>query len=160
MVTLLLGAILAALMSTADSALLTLSSIFAKDIYGKYIRPTASDAGCARVGQWCAWLILGGLVWLSTQENLTLYRLFVLKFEILLQIAPAFYFGVNFPSLRTTPIMLGLVTGLCVAVSGWSLGWMPFGLHPGTVGLLCNVLMIMSAHSFYAIKPSGTQSSN
>ena len=48
-VTLLLGAILAALMSTADSALLSLSSIFAKDIYGKYLRPNASDAECARV---------------------------------------------------------------------------------------------------------------
>jgi SSS family transporter len=159
-VTLLLGAILAALMSTADSALLALSSIFAKDIYGKYFRPAASDAGCARAGQWFAWLILGGLVWLSTQESLTLYRLFVLKFEILLQIAPAFYLGVNFPTLRTAPIMLGLITGLGVAVSGWSLGWMPLGLHPGTVGLLCNVLMVMSAQSFYAMSPSDTQSSN
>ena len=145
-VTLLLGAILAALMSTADSALLSLSSIFAKDVYGKYLRPAASDSECARAGQWWAWIILGVLVWVSTQENLTLYRLFVLKFEILLQIAPAFYLGVNFRSLRATPITLGLVTGLCVAVGGWSLGWMPFGLHPGTVGLLCNVWMVVSVH--------------
>lgn len=151
-VTLLLGAILAALMSTADSALLALSSIFAKDLYGKYLRPSASDAACAKAGQWCAWLILAGLVWLSTQENLTLYRLFVLKFEILLQIAPAFYLGVNFPSLRSTPLMLGLVTGLCVAVGGWSFGWMPLGLHPGTLGLLCNGLMIIIAHYVYSSK--------
>jgi len=151
-VTLLLGAILAALMSTADSALLALSSIFAKDLYGKYLRPSASDAACAKAGQWCAWLILAGLVWLSTQENLTLYRLFVLKFEILLQIAPAFYLGVNFPSLRSTPLMLGLVTGLCVAVGGWSFGWMPLGLHPGTLGLLCNGLMIITAHYVYSSK--------
>ncbi|MDG1011314.1 MAG: hypothetical protein P8N99_00740, partial [Luminiphilus sp.] len=151
-VTLLLGAILAALMSTADSALLALSSIFAKDLYGKYLRPSASDAACAKAGQWCAWLILAGLVWLSTQENLTLYRLFVLKFEILLQIAPAFYLGVNFPSLRSTPLMLGLVTGLCIAVGGWSFGWMPLGLHPGTLGLLCNGLMIITAHYVYSSK--------
>jgi SSS family transporter len=150
-VTLLLGAILAALMSTADSALLSLSSIFAKDIYGKYLRPNASDAECARVGQWWAWIILGALVWVSTQEDLTLYRLFVLKFEILLQIAPAFYLGVNFSSLRAMPLILGLVTGLCVAVSGWSLGWMPFGLHPGTLGLLVNVLVIMIAQYCYSL---------
>ena len=150
-VTLLLGAILAALMSTADSALLSLSSIFAKDIYGKYLRPNASDAECARVGQWWAWIILGALVWVSTQEDLTLYRLFVLKFEILLQIAPAFYLGVNFSSLRAMPLILGLITGLCVAVSGWSLGWMPFGLHPGTLGLLVNVLVIMIAQYCYSL---------
>lgn len=156
-VTLLLGAILAALMSTADSALLALSSIFAKDLYGKYLRPTASDAACARAGQWCAWLILGGLVWLSTQENLTLYRLFVLKFEILLQVAPAFYLGVNFPSLRSTPILLGLVTGLCVAVGGWSMDWMPFGFHPGTVGLLFNGLMIITAHYALSLRALGTK---
>jgi len=96
-------------------------------------------------------------VWLSTQENLTLYRLFVLKFEILLQVAPAFYLGVNFPSLRSTPILLGLVTGLCVAVGGWSMGWMPFGLHPGTVGLLFNGLMIITAHYALSLRALGTK---
>ena len=48
--------------------------------------------------------------------------------------------------------MLGLVTGLCVAVGGWSFGWMPLGLHPGTLGLLCNGLMIIIAHYVYSSK--------
>ncbi len=147
-VTLLLGAILAALMSTADSALLALSSIFAKDIYQEHLKPHAGDRECARAGQWLAWVVLGVLIWISTLEDLTLYRLFVLKFEILLQIAPAFYLGVNFPSLRSTPILMGLVAGLTTAVAGWSAGWMPLGLHPGTLGLMANVLTVLASHYF------------
>lgn len=141
-VTLLLGAILAALMSTADSALLSLSSLFAKDIYGKYLRKGADDGECARAGQRVAWGVLGLLVWVSTQEDLTLYKLFVLKFEILLQIAPAFYLGLNLRRLGTLPVFCGLIAGLGVSISGWFVGWSPGGLHPGTAGLLVNLMVI------------------
>lgn len=145
-VTLLLSAILAALMSTADSALLALSSIFAKDVYRKYLRPDASDSACTRAGQWLAWGVLGILIWISTLEDLTLYRLFVLKFEILLQIAPAFYLGINFTSLSSRSILLGLCAGLTTAIVGWSAGSMPLGLHPGTLGLMANVLVVVASH--------------
>ena len=145
-VTLLLGAILAALMSTADSALLSLSSLFAKDIYGKYLRKGADDGQCARAGQRVAWGVLGLLVWVSTQEDLTLYKLFVLKFEILLQIAPAFYLGLNLRRLGTSPVFYGLIAGLGVSISGWFVGWSPGGLHPGTAGLLVNLMVITLLH--------------
>lgn len=145
-VTLLLGAILAALMSTADSALLSLSAIFAKDVYRPYLRPGAGDRECARAGQWLVWLVLAVLIWITTVEDLTLYRLFVLKFEILLQVAPAFYLGVNFPSLQAKPILMGLLAGLVTAIAGWSLGWMPLGLHPGTVGLVVNLAVVAAGH--------------
>ena len=145
-VALLLGAILAALMSTMDSALLSLSSIFAKDIYSKYLAKDADDGTCARIGQYFAWIILALLIWISTQEDLTLYRLLVLKFEILLQIAPAFYLGLNLPKLRVEPIFLGLVAGLFVAIFGWSIAWTPFGLHSGTVGFLVNISVVLVTH--------------
>lgn len=145
-VTLLLGAILAALMSTADSALLSLSSLFAKDVYRKYWRDSADDAECARAGQRLAWGVLGLLVWVSTQEDLTLYKLFVLKFEILLQIAPAFYLGLNMRRLDTVPVFVGLMVGLGVSIGGWLVGWSPWGLHPGTAGLLANLTVIALLH--------------
>jgi hypothetical protein len=62
--------------------------------------------------------------------------------------------------LRAMPLILGLVTGLCVAVSGWSLGWMPFGLHPGTLGLLFNVSVIMIAQYCCSLKMPRAKISN
>src|SRR5699024_12151522 len=39
----LFGGIIAAIVSTADSVLMTFSSIISKDLYGRYINPGASD---------------------------------------------------------------------------------------------------------------------
>jgi SSS family solute:Na+ symporter len=145
-VTVMLAAILAALMSTADSALLSFSSIFAKDIYGNLIDPSSPEERLTRIGQRCAWLVLAAMVFISTREDVTLYRLFVLKFELLLQVAPAFYLGVTNGRIGGEAIYWGLIAGLMVAVVGWALGVMPLGLHPGTLGLAVNLFVVGILH--------------
>ena len=109
-----------------------------------------------REGRCRSWKVRKGgqcpLIWISTLEDLTLYRLFVLKFEILLQIAPAFYLGINFTSLSSRSILLGLCAGLATAIVGWSAGAMPLGLHPGTLGLMANVLVVVASH--YVLPPA------
>jgi SSS family solute:Na+ symporter/sodium/pantothenate symporter len=156
-VTVMLAAILAALMSTADSALLSFSSIFAKDIYGSLIDPSSPEERLTRIGQRCAWLVLAAMVFTSTREDVTLYRLFVLKFELLLQVAPAFYLGVTNRHIAGKAVYWGLIVGLVVAVMGWLLGVMPLGLHPGTLGLAVNVLVIATWHMIRGINaPSGS----
>ena len=156
-VTVMLAAILAALMSTADSALLSFSSIFAKDIYGSLIDPSSPEERLTRIGQRCAWLVLAAMVFISTREDVTLYRLFVLKFELLLQVAPAFYLGVTNRHIAGKAVYWGLIVGLVVAVMGWLLGVMPLGLHPGTLGLAVNVLVIATWHMIRGINaPSGS----
>ena len=37
------------------------------------------------------------------------------------------------------------------------MGWMPFGLHPGTVGLLFNGLMIITAHYVLPLRALATK---
>jgi SSS family solute:Na+ symporter/sodium/pantothenate symporter len=86
------------------------------------------------------------MVFISTREDVTLYRLFVLKFELLLQVAPAFYLGVTNRQIAGEPVYWGLIAGLVAAVMGWLLGVMPLGLHPGTLGLAVNLFVIGILH--------------
>lgn len=141
-VTVMLAAILAALMSTADSALLALSSMVANDIYRHHWRPQACQAELTRVGKVSSWVVLALLVWVSTREHLTLVRLLVLKFEVLIQVAPAFYLGLNVPAVRTAPILAGVIAGLLTSLLLWSKGVQLGGLHPGVVGLMANLAVV------------------
>ena len=141
-VTVMLAAILAALMSTADSALLALSSMVANDIYRHHWRPQACQAELTRVGKVSSWVVLALLVWVSTREHLTLVRLLVLKFEVLIQVAPAFYLGLDVPAVRTAPILAGVIAGLLTSLLLWSKGVQLGGLHPGVVGLMANLAVV------------------
>jgi Na+/proline symporter len=81
----------------------------------------------------------------------------VLKFELLLQVAPAFYLGVTNRRIGGEAVYWGLLAGLVVAVIGWLLGVMPLGLHPGTLGLAVNILVIGIWHMIRGIDaPSGS----
>ncbi len=142
-VVLLLAAVLAALMSTADSALLAISSMVSRDIYGGLINPEASEAAQTRLGKVTSWVVISAMVWVSTQEDLTLVRLLVIKFEVLIQVAPAFFLGVRWARLGGRAVFAGLVVGLCVSLGLWALGAKPAGFHPGIVGLVANVLTIV-----------------
>ena len=87
------AAALAALMSTADSALLSITSMFTQDIYQPYFKPNATQAELTRVGKWGSWIVVAVLVLIAIGTDKTLIRLLELKFEVLIQIAPCFYFG-------------------------------------------------------------------
>ena len=56
------AAALAALMSTADSALLSISSMVTKDLYQAHWRPASTQAELTRVGKVASWLIVAVLV--------------------------------------------------------------------------------------------------
>ena len=68
-------------MSTADSALLSISSMFTKDIYHAYLRPRSSQAELTLVGKLCSWAIVAILVIIAIGTDKTLIRLLELKFR-------------------------------------------------------------------------------
>ena len=85
LVVVLFAAILGALMSTADSCLLTLSSMFTKDIYRQFIHPSASESTLTRLGKSCSWIIVlfmsGLAIYLNQLETKpTLVKLLDMKF--------------------------------------------------------------------------------
>ena len=147
LVVILFAAIISAMMSTADSALLTISSMVTKDVYGGYFRGSASQAELTRVGKLCSWALIVFLVWLAImlKDKASLISLIDRKFDILVQLAPAFILGIRWGKLKAGPVVLGLVTGLAVSLA---LAFGPFdfvtggkiwGFHPGLYGLFINL---------------------
>jgi SSS family solute:Na+ symporter/sodium/pantothenate symporter len=133
---------LAAIMSTADSVLLSLSSILAKDFLGKTVLASSSEATLTWTGKLLSWLLTGFLAWLAITPRITLWGLIELKFELLIQVAPAIILGVTWPRLEARAALAGLAVG--TAVAGWlALSGVPevFGLQPGLFALGLNLAL-------------------
>ena len=145
---LLIAAIVAAIMSTVDSALLTISSIFTQDFY-RPLRPSASQAHLASTGKVLSWLLMAVLAYLAIALPQTIWKLTVLKFELLVQVAPAILLGVYMRRPLSAALALGVVTGLVVALVltfadnlGITISTRPLGIHAGVWGLLANVTVL------------------
>ena len=145
LVVIIFAALLAAVMSTADSALLSISSMVTKDIYAQYIRPEADQRHLARVGKWITWIVMAPIVWLALVYEGTLIQLLKIKFELLIQCVPAFYLGVHCRWLTARTVTLGVLAGLAVTLvlvgtqhpSVW-------GFHSGVLGLAVNFFVCFS----------------
>ncbi|MEE8558796.1 MAG: sodium:solute symporter family protein [Myxococcota bacterium] len=138
-----LGA-LAAIMSTADSVLLSLGSVVAQDFLGR----SRLDASTTQLGKRIAAFVMGGATLLALFPLLTLWRLIELKMELLIQCAPAFVLAIHWRRLSARAAFLGLVAGTGVAVGSVLLGVKRIeGVHVGVVGLLVNlgVALVVSA---------------
>ncbi|MDA1050910.1 MAG: sodium:solute symporter family protein [Planctomycetota bacterium] len=147
LVVVLFSAILAAIMSTADSVLLSISSMLTKDIYAKYIRPAASEKHLTRVGKICSWVLIALLAFLAIwYRDMTLIKLLDRKFDLLVQLAPAFFVGLHWSRLRATPTLAGIFAGLAVVFGILALDLASeadyskvVGIHPGLYGLALNI---------------------
>lgn len=160
LVVLIFSAVLAALMSTADSAMLSISSMFIKDIYAVHFRPDATESELTKMGKRCSWIVVGALTMLAIilKEQTSLIGLLDRKFDLLVQIAPAFMLGIHWMGLRAGPVLIGLVTGLIIALS---LAFGPFdfivdgkvwGFHPGIYGLVVNLSLAVGGSLWLASK--------
>jgi SSS family solute:Na+ symporter len=147
LVVLLFAAILSAIMSTADSALLSISSMLTKDVYAGFINRSAAEADLTRLGKVLSWGIIIVLVILAIalKEKASLISLLDRKFDILIQLVPAFLLGIRWDGLRRGPVLAGLIAGLAIALV---LAFGPFGFvvagkiggfHPGLFGLAANL---------------------
>lgn len=135
---LMLGA-LAAIMSTADSVLLSLSSILVQDFYAKSSTRAIPEEILLKFGKITSWLLMAVLLVFALQPRVTLWRLLELKFEILIQVAPAFVLGFHMPGLTARTALIGIAAGAAIAVTGFFLETKWFGIHPGTIGCLVNL---------------------
>ncbi|NQT14450.1 MAG: sodium:solute symporter family protein [Planctomycetes bacterium] len=143
-VVVLFAAILAAVMSTADSVLLSISSMLTKDLYGRFARPHASQRELALVGKICSWATIAIVVHLAIIcRDKTLMQILDRKFDILVQLGPAFFLGLHWRKLRPGPTLLGLVVGVGLAVTLALCGHGKiYGVHAGIYGLGANLLIV------------------
>ena len=148
-------AIVSAIMSTADSVLLSLSSILAKDVLGTTVLRGADEARLTHVGKMVSWVLVAGLVGIALNPRVTLWGLTELKMEILAQVAPLFILGVSWDRLTTPAALAGLVTGTTVyaglLASGNSQLW---NLHAGVVAMMVNVGVCIAVSKIGAPPPS------
>jgi SSS family transporter len=142
MMILLFGGVVAAIVSTADSVLLAFSSIISKDIVRQHLAPSASEKTVLLVGKVGGVVALAGLLMLAWNPPTLLVNIFVLKFELLIQIAPAFIIGLYWKRMSSTPVLCGMVVGSLIS-GGMALADFPtlFGVHAGVVGLTVNTVI-------------------
>ena len=140
LVVVLFAAVLAAIMSTADSALLSISSMFSGDLYRR-ARPGADEKSLTQVGKVSSWVLIVILVVLAIQlRHTTLLKLLDRKFDLLVQLSPAFFIGLHWKGLRARPVFAGLVVGLAIALGlAFAVGGKPWGIHAGLYGLPVNL---------------------
>ncbi|WP_449355231.1 sodium:solute symporter family protein [Virgibacillus natechei] len=138
---LLFGGVIAAIVSTADSVLLTFSSIISNDLYGHYINPKASDHKKLLVGKLIGVVAVGILILIAWFPPATLYQIFILKFELLIQIAPGLILGLYWNRLNAKIVFAGMVAGTLVASVMTIFDLTLLSVASGLWGLLLNTVI-------------------
>jgi Na+/proline symporter len=133
-----LGA-LAAIMSTADSVLLSLGSIAAEDLVGK----SHDDPEATRLGKRIAAVSIIAMALLAmAAREITLWGLIELKMELLIQCVPVFLIAIHWSGLRARPALIGLIAGTIIAAAGVFMDAKRIGgVHIGVIGLTVNALI-------------------
>ena len=131
--------LLAAIMSTASSVVLTLSSIFTRDIYQATLRQDASLQELTMVGRIFTIVILFVVVLLSLNSSLTLWRLTEIKIEFLMQLFPPLILGLYWRRMDRFAALTGLLAGSAVVAVMILSGYPRWGLfQAGLYGFFVN----------------------
>ena len=143
--TIFLIGVLAAIMSTIDSALISTSSSLVND----FVR--ISDLKQPRLGKAFSWLIMALAVTIAIAFPSTIWQLIQLKFELLLPSAPSLFLGIHWKSLGGKPVLIGFIAALGLTlflIIGSSLSdsipARPFNIHAGVWGLLLNLTITVT----------------
>ena len=157
LVTVLFAAILAAVMSTADSALLSISSMVTKDLYGRYVDRNAREQFLTKLGKIVSWVLVAILIIVAIRmydsgKN-TLIKLLDRKFDWLVQLAPAFFIGIHWRRMRSGPVSYGMLAVLAVVLAMCGHGKIA-GIHAGLYGLVLNLLIALGGSLLLARRPS------
>jgi len=148
-------AAIAAIMSTADSALLSLSSSITQDLYRPLFKKPPDQRHLYRVGKIVSWAVMVVLVWIAADAKFTLWKLLEMKFEFLMQVFPAFAIGLYSKRLTSRWVLAGMVAGTALSfgihyASGieWISSAKPWSIHAGLWGLVLNMLICFAGICF------------
>jgi SSS family solute:Na+ symporter/sodium/pantothenate symporter len=163
-------ALVAAIMSTADSALLSTQSMLIKDIYKPYLNPDASAQHYLRVGKISGWVLMVALVgsaWISHRTESSIWQLIKLKLEFMVQIAPAFVAGVYWRRLSAGPLLAGILVGTGITLVLW-VGTVagvfgtdmrsPWNISAGVWGLLANWIVCVGGTLIFSARAAASES--
>ena len=142
---LVITALIAGIMSTADSLLLTLSSIIAKEIVGPTLLKGVSEETLTRAGKLLSWGILAVLVSVAISPRLTLWGMLELKAETHVQVMPLFVLGATWGRLTARAALGGLLSG-CATYAALMLVGLPqiWNIHAGLIALAVNLAVCVT----------------
>ena len=150
-VSIIFAALLAAVMSTTDSALLSLGSIAAQDFYRPFLKQSVkNEENLTKFGKKATWVLMVPITYFALAYKGTLVQLLQLKFELLIQCAPCFYLGINWKGLTSRTALAGIFAGLATTIIltfAGDLGILETnhklvcGIHAGIIGLTINVII-------------------
>jgi SSS family solute:Na+ symporter len=145
-VVVLFAAVLAGIMSTADSVLLSISSMVTKDIYSPCAARQITEAQLTKFGRRCSWMLMAVLTFAAIAlRETTLVTLLDRKFDLLAQLAPAFIIGMQWPRMDARATRWGLIVGVVTSVGLASAGYGKIGgVHAGLFGLAVNLTIVVS----------------
>ena len=123
--------------------------MLSKDIYGRFIDSNASEARLTFMGKIFSWCLIIFLVWLAIylSDKASLIKLLDRKFDILIQLVPAFMLSIHWRGMQALPTFIGIVFGvtlsLYLAFGGFDFvqNGKIYGFHPGLIGLLFNLTL-------------------
>lgn len=141
LVVVLFSAVLAAIMSTADSVLLSISSMLTKDIYGRFRGGNAAQKQLTWFGKATSWTLMLTLIAAAIQlRDTSLVQLLDYKFDLLVQLSPAFILSLHWSRMTGTATFWGLLAGVATAMLMAALGYGKVaGIHAGLYALLVNL---------------------
>ena len=154
LVVVIFAAVITAIMSTADSAILSISSMVTHDVYKPYLKPNASERHLTLIGRLAVWILILPLVWIALEYKGNLIRLIEIKFEMLIQCVPTFFLGCYWRRLGGRTLLIGIVVGCLISLGltfSGSLGLSQqnyktlWGFHSGIIGLAANLLICSTA---------------
>jgi SSS family solute:Na+ symporter len=153
-VVLFVGAVFAAIMSSADSALLSVASSVTQDIARPLAR-ISNESQLTRLGKIVSALVMIGAVVLAIRLPQSIWQLIEVKTELLAQTAPALLLGLHWKALRGRSVLIGFVVGIAVTIfflvgsflAPELIPGRPLGVHAGLVGLLANLMVIVLSDS-------------
>lgn len=149
-----MAAAIAAIMSTIDSTLLSLGSIFTHDII-RPVFPAISQARLTRMGKLMSWALMLSMAALALILPQTIWSLMVIKLEMLGQILPVMLLGTRWKAVRAMPLICGLIVGCGLSLI-LRFGFPEvdlMGLHAGVVGLAANFATVGIVHFLRREKP-------
>ncbi|WOO42186.1 sodium:solute symporter family protein [Rubellicoccus peritrichatus] len=148
------GAVLAAIMSTADSAMLSIASSVTRDLIQPF-KEQITEASLTLFGKGFSWIVMTVATILAIILPQSIWALAEIKLELLVQCAPALLLGINSDRLEAKSVLAGFIAGMTVTLF-FLLGAFfhevipkrPYGVHAGIWGLILNLIVITFAHHF------------
>lgn len=133
---------LAAIMSTADSCLMGVGTVFTCDIM-REIKPDASDKTLLMAGKACSLVssVVGVALMADPNAVSNLSALAAFQASILIQLYPAYSLGLYFKGLRSGAVLTGLIVGMLLTL------YLQFGMDtqlllPGMWGFFGNMVVV------------------